>query len=83
MSRAHQEIFNLGRRLSKGVKAMPAEGSTPEILRELQRNLYTLDAILRRHFAQEDEVYETPSRFSPAGLSEDPQRHDTTNPIHL
>ncbi|TAL77504.1 MAG: heavy metal translocating P-type ATPase [Burkholderiaceae bacterium] len=59
MSRAHQEIFNLGRRLSKGVKAMPAEGPTPEALRELQRILYSLDAILRLHFAQEDEVYET------------------------
>lgn len=58
MSRTHQEIFVLGRRLNKGVKALPKKGLTPEAAREFQRVLYSLDAILRLHIAQEEELYE-------------------------
>ena len=29
----------------------------PRVLQDLQRTLYALDAILRLHFAQEEEIY--------------------------
>lgn len=59
MSRSHREIFNLVARLSHLLESAPTEGPTPELLRELQRLLYSLDAILRLHFAQEAEIYES------------------------
>jgi len=59
MSRTHQEIFNLGRHISRIVKGMAPGGPKPETLNELQRYLYSLDAILRLHFAQEEEIYQT------------------------
>ncbi|MFI4941040.1 MAG: heavy metal translocating P-type ATPase, partial [Burkholderiales bacterium] len=59
MSRTHQEIFDLGRRLKRSVNAMSHNAATPETLRNLQRILYSLDAILRLHFAQEEEIYQT------------------------
>jgi heavy metal translocating P-type ATPase len=57
MSRTHREIFSLGRRLHRIVSTLPAEGPAPELLHELQRLLYSLDAILRLHFAQEEEIF--------------------------
>jgi heavy metal translocating P-type ATPase len=59
MSRTHQEIFNLGRQISRLVKTLPLSGPKIESLHELQRYLYSLDAILRLHFAQEEEIYQT------------------------
>lgn len=59
MSRTHREIFELGRRLKRLIDSMPADGSTnSETITELQRVLYSLDAILRLHFAQEEEIYQ-------------------------
>lgn len=59
MSRTHREIFELGRRLKRIIKAMPLDGSPKtETITELQRVLYGLDAILRLHFAQEEEIYQ-------------------------
>jgi len=57
MSRAHQEIFRLHRRLSALLTQTEAHGLTPASTREAQRTLYALDAILRLHFAQEEEIY--------------------------
>lgn len=58
MSRTHREIFELGRRLKRIIEAIPADGSAKtETIAELQRVLYSLDAILRLHFAQEEEIY--------------------------
>jgi len=58
MSRTHREIFDLGRRLQRMVKAMPSDGPKGQTVGELQRLLYSLDAILRLHFAQEEEIYQ-------------------------
>ncbi len=59
MSRTHREIFGLGRRLKRIIKTMPPnEGAQAESLTELQRILFSLDAILRLHFAQEEEIYQ-------------------------
>ncbi len=57
MSRGHAEIVHLGRRLGHLVDDLPESGPTAEDVPELRRVLYGLDAVLRLHFAQEDEGY--------------------------
>src|SRR5690606_7188695 len=64
MSRGHREILRLGHRLTRRIAAL---GSTPpdeRQLRELRRLLFELSAVLRLHFAQEDELYFTLSEAS-------------------
>jgi hypothetical protein len=58
MSRTHREIFHLGRRLQRLVKGLPSAAPDPPTLRDLRRLLYSLDAIVRLHFAQEEELYD-------------------------
>ncbi len=57
MSRAHMEISHLSRVYGQLLEDLPAEGPTPEDLTDLRRVLYGLHAILRLHFAQEEEAY--------------------------
>jgi heavy metal translocating P-type ATPase len=57
MSRAHVEIRRLAGMLSRLVAELPEGGPTPADLRDLRRVLYGLHAVLRLHFAQEDEAY--------------------------
>jgi heavy metal translocating P-type ATPase len=57
MSRAHLEISHLGRLYQTVVDDLPADGPTAEDLVDLRRLLYGLHAVLRLHFAQEEEVY--------------------------
>lgn len=55
MSRAHAEITHLVRLFGSALDDMEAEGPDADDLRELRRILYGLDAILRLHFAQEEQ----------------------------
>jgi iron-sulfur cluster repair protein YtfE (RIC family) len=57
MARAHLEIGHLSRVFAQLLKDLPAEGPTREDLMDLRRVLYGLHAILRLHFAQEEEAY--------------------------
>ncbi len=57
MSRTHLEIAHLITVLGRNVEDLPPEGPGPEDIRELRRVLYGLEAILRLHFAQEEESY--------------------------
>jgi heavy metal translocating P-type ATPase len=60
MSRAHLEIAHLVRLFGRLVDELPPgelEPLGPDDLRDLRRILYGLHAILRLHFAQEDEQY--------------------------
>ena len=57
MSRAHAEIVRLIRRLGRVLEAIDAEQPDEADVRELRRLLYGLHAILRLHFAQEEEGY--------------------------
>ncbi|HYW23658.1 MAG TPA: heavy metal translocating P-type ATPase [Terriglobales bacterium] len=57
MSRAHVEIRRLAGMLSRLIEELPEDGPTPADLRDLRRVLYGLHAVLRLHFAQEDESY--------------------------
>jgi hypothetical protein len=57
MSRAHIEISHLGRIFQQLLEDLPPEGPSPDDLLDLRRVLYGLHAILRLHFAQEEEAY--------------------------
>ena len=57
MSRAHAEIAHLIHRLGRLLDDIPAAGPDSHDVQELHRILYGLYAILRLHFAQEDEGY--------------------------
>ncbi len=56
MSRSHQEIFHLASLLSRLVDDATMHGFDPADRGEARRILYALDAILRLHFAQEEEL---------------------------
>ncbi|CAN0628168.1 Heavy metal translocating P-type ATPase [Burkholderia multivorans] len=56
MSGAHREIFRVARLLQQMTADVPPEGPDAAGLREFQRLLYGLDAIVRLHCAQEDEL---------------------------
>lgn len=56
MSRTHQEIFHLASLLHRLVDDASAHGLADEDRSEARRILYALDAILRLHFAQEEEL---------------------------
>jgi heavy metal translocating P-type ATPase len=62
-SRTHQEIFHLARLLALLVGDLPADGPEPHDLPDIRRLLYSLHAILRLHFAQEEELYESVSEY--------------------
>ncbi len=59
MSRTHREIFHLARLYSRVLEDLP-NGRLPEFeLTQLRRLLYGLVAILRLHFAQEEEIFQS------------------------
>ncbi len=57
LHRTHTEIFHLIRLVDRLVAEVPEEGPGPQDLTDLRRVLYGLDAILRLHMAQEEELY--------------------------
>ena len=57
MERAHMEIEHLARVFGHLLSDLPPEGPTPDDFADLRRVLYGLHAILRLHFAQEEEAY--------------------------
>jgi heavy metal translocating P-type ATPase len=59
MSRTHREIFHLVDVFERQVADLPETGPEPADLSDLRRTLYSLHAILRLHFDQEEELYFT------------------------
>jgi heavy metal translocating P-type ATPase len=57
MYRTHQEIFRLARLLDRLVRDLPPDGQSGDDRTDLQRLLYGLEAILRLHQAQEEDLY--------------------------
>jgi len=57
LHRTHTEIFHLIGLYDRLVGDLPPEGPAREDLVDLRRVLYGLDAILRLHMAQEEELY--------------------------
>jgi len=78
MHRTHAEIFRLVRLLDRIVGELPAEGPSPDDLLDLRRILYGLDAIVRLHQAQEEDLYG--SIGDPAGPSADRSVPDAPAP---
>ncbi|HZD65959.1 MAG TPA: heavy metal translocating P-type ATPase, partial [Acidimicrobiales bacterium] len=76
MSRAHAEIIHLIDALARQLADIEEDDPTDEEVRELRRTLYGLEAVLRLHFAQEDEAYfslveeepPSPGHHGPAAL---------------
>ncbi len=56
MSRTHHEIFHLTAQLNRMVDDATMHGLTEDDRGEARRLLYSLDAVLRLHFAQEEEL---------------------------
>ena len=61
MSRTHREIFHLARLYGNLVADLPPDPLPEFELNELRRLLFSLGAILRLHFAQEEELFQTAS----------------------
>ena len=61
LSRTHQEIFHLARLLTLLIGEWPEAGPDPHDLPDIRRLLYSLHAVLRLHFAQEEELYQSVS----------------------
>ncbi|CAB3804672.1 Potassium-transporting ATPase ATP-binding subunit [Paraburkholderia caffeinitolerans] len=57
MSAMHREIFRLTQALDRMAKDLSEDCTGADWLREAQRLLYGLDAIIRLHCAQEDELF--------------------------
>lgn len=57
MSGMHHEIFRIARLLRQMTADIPSGGPDADSVREFQRLLYGLDAIVRLHCAQEDELF--------------------------
>jgi heavy metal translocating P-type ATPase len=57
LHRTHTEIFHLIRLYGRILEELGEDGPTADDRTDLQRALYGLDAILRLHMAQEEELY--------------------------
>ncbi|WP_176100471.1 hemerythrin domain-containing protein, partial [Burkholderia cepacia] len=57
MSGAHREIFKMIRSLRQTVADLPRDGTNAMQVQAIQRLLYGLEAIVRLHCAQEEELF--------------------------
>jgi Hemerythrin HHE cation binding domain/haloacid dehalogenase-like hydrolase len=57
MSASHREIYRLCRSIDRLARSLSEVEHEPSVTQDLRRNLYALDAVLRLHFAQEEEIY--------------------------
>ncbi len=70
MSRTHQEIFSLARVFDSLVAHLAPDGPAPGTVPDLRRVLYGLHAVLRLHFAQEEELFHALSEdYTPTVLT--------------
>ncbi len=72
LHRTHTEIFHLVRLYGRIVDEIGDDGPTAEDRTDLQRALYGLDAIVRLHQAQEEELYASIDAEASAGLVPQP-----------
>ena len=57
MSSTHREIYRLSRIVDRLSNTAPGDGDEEASIQEVRATLYALSAILRLHFAQEEEIY--------------------------
>jgi heavy metal translocating P-type ATPase len=58
MSRAHREILHLARLLARLVEDLPLETIDRYLIRDAQRVIESIEALVRIHVAQEDDIYD-------------------------
>lgn len=58
MSRAHREILHLARSLARLSDGLKAEDADRYLIRDAQRAIESLEALVRIHNAQEEDIYE-------------------------
>ena len=58
MSRAHREILHLARLLARIVEDLPLEKIDRYLIRDAQRVTEAIDALVRIHTAQEQDIYD-------------------------
>jgi soluble P-type ATPase len=58
MSRAHREILHLARLLAKLVEDLPLEKVDHYLIRDAQRIIEAIEALVRMHMAQEEDIYD-------------------------
>jgi heavy metal translocating P-type ATPase len=58
MSRAHREILHLARLLARLVEDLPLEKIDRYLIRDAQRVIESIEALVRMHVAQEDDIYD-------------------------
>jgi hypothetical protein len=64
MSRTHREIIHLVGVYGRLVEDWPGAGSDSMLVGDLRRVLFSLEAIMRLHLAQEDEIFDTVTQAS-------------------
>ena len=58
MSRAHREIIHLSRLLRRLADGLSPEDIDPYLIRDAQRVIESIEALVRIHNAQEEDIYE-------------------------
>jgi heavy metal translocating P-type ATPase len=58
MSRAHREILHLARLLGRIVEDLPSEKIDRYLIRDAQRVIEAIEAVVRIHTAQEEDIYD-------------------------
>ena len=58
MSRAHREILHLARLLARVAEDCPRAEVDRYLMRDAQRVIEAIEALVRMHIAQEEEIYE-------------------------
>ena len=58
MSRAHREILHLARLLARLIDGLHAEDTDKYLVRDAQRVIESIEALVRIHNAQEEDIYE-------------------------
>ena len=58
MSRAHREILHLARLLAHLVEKLPSEQIDRYLVRDAQRIIELIEALVRIHSAQEEDIYQ-------------------------
>jgi heavy metal translocating P-type ATPase len=58
MSRAHREILHLARTLARIVEDLPVEKIDHYLIRDAQRVIEAIEALVRIHTAQEEDIYD-------------------------
>ncbi len=58
MSRAHREIIHLARLLRRLAEGLTPEDADRYLIRDAQRVIESIEALVRIHNAQEEDIYE-------------------------